>query len=179
MLSAKQCALLGAISEGPIHGYELMARLRQRGYEQWTEISLPSVYRIIANLEQKSLVKSELRGDTRGAPKKLFALTESGRIALAESLVGHLVNPVRSRSSFDLAIAHVALLDPMAVRKAIEDRLEALQNRYKIMRQRWDEQKPIPWNVEALFVHGEQQFKADNYYLRYILKRLDEESGSE
>jgi hypothetical protein len=64
------------------------------------------------------------------------------------------------------------------VREAIETHLEALEERYGIMRSRWNKQKPVPWNVEALFVHGEQQYKAENYYLRYILRRLDEDAGS-
>ena len=175
MLNPKECAVLGAISEGPIHGYELMQTLRERGYEEWTEISLPSVYRIIRDLERKEYLQGKLEEATQGAPKKRFSLTPKGRDALVQSLVEHLENPVRSRSSFDLGIAHVGLLDCGRVREAVRSRLQSLEQSHAKMQRRRKEQQPMPWNVEALFVHGEQRYQAEVYYLKYILRRLAEE----
>ena len=111
MLNAKECAILGVISERPIHGYVLMRTLRQRGYEEWTEISLPSVYRILRTLESRAYILGELEEGTQRAPKKRYALTEKGRGELTRSLLGHLAKPIRSRSSFDLGIAHIGRLD--------------------------------------------------------------------
>lgn len=177
MLGPKECAVLGVISIEPVHGYELMHFLETRGYEEWTEISLPSVYRIIASLEKQGLISGSLDGNTRGAPKKLYSLTAKGRSVLKESLLDHLENPTRSRSSFDLGIAHVDLLDRDAVRETIDRQLQAIEERNARMHARWEEQKPVPWNVEALFVHGNLRYRAEREYLEYLLERID--SGDE
>lgn len=174
MLGSKECAILGVISEGSIHGYELMNLLENRGYEQWTEISLPSVYRIINALVKDGLIVGRLEGKTRGAPKKLYSLTAKGRKLLTSSLLEHLTHPVRSRSSFDLGIAHIGLLDGNDVREAVESRLQSLREQNSIMRRRRGDQKNQPWNVEALFIHGEQRYKAETYYLNFLLKHLQE-----
>ncbi|MBT3275679.1 MAG: PadR family transcriptional regulator [Spirochaetales bacterium] len=172
MLGAKECAILGAISERPIHGYDLIRNLIDRGYEEWTEISMPSVYRLIGALERGGLVKGELDGDTRGAPKKVYTLTDDGRSALGESLLGHLENPVGARCSFDLGVAHIEDLDRLLANAAIARRLEDLDSRYKVMTRRRKLQRPIPWNVEALFYHGELKYKAEKKYLEYLLEKL-------
>ena len=173
-LNPKECAILGLISQGSIHGYELMNMLRKRGYEEWTELSLPSVYRIVGSLEGRGYLVSQLDGETQGAPKKIYSITEIGIRALAESLLNHLEHPVRSRSSFDLAIAHVGLLDSKQVQNIIRERLEGLHKRNDNMQKRWQVLQPLPWNVEALFVHGEQRYKAEVFYLEYLIKRLEE-----
>ena len=175
MLNPKECAVLGAISEGSIHGYELMQTLRERGYEEWTEISLPSVYRIIRDLERKGYLQGKLEEGTRGAPRKRFSLVPKGRDALVQSLIEHLENPVRARSSFDLGIAHVDLLDRGRVREAVRVRVQSLEQSHATMQRRWKEQQPMPWNVEALFVHGEQRYLAEVHYLNYLLRRLEQE----
>ena len=174
MLNPKECAILGLISEKPVHGYELMQTLRKRGYEEWTEISLPSVYRIIRALERRAFIRGQLAEGTQGAPKKQYSLTGKGREALVRSLIDHLANPVRSRSSFDLGIAHVNILDNSQVREAVHVRLQSLHRRHAAMQHRRREQQPLPWNVEALFVHGDQRYKAEVYYLEYILRRLED-----
>ena len=175
MLGAKECAILGAISEKPVHGYELVRTLIQRGYEEWTEISMPSVYRLIAALERRGLVTATLDGDTKGAPKKMYTITAAGMTELAESLVGHMENPVRSRSSFDLGIAHLYLLDPGKVKAAVQGRLDALEARYKRMKTRQKAQPGVPWNVEALFYHGEVKYRAEKKYYQFLLNGLDGE----
>ena len=174
MLNAKECAILGAISERTIHGYELIRTLRQRGYEEWTEISLPSVYRIIRTLESRTYIYGELEEGTQGAPKKRYALTEKGRGELTRSLLEHLAKPIRSRSSFDLGIAHIGQLDRAKARQAIGECLQTLELRHATMQRRRQAQQPLPWNVEALFVHGEQRYLAEAYYLKYVLRRLEE-----
>ena len=178
MLGAKECAILGAISEKPIHGYKLIRILTKRGYEEWTEISMPSVYRLIAVLERKGLVAGTIDGETRGAPKKKYSVTPAGREALGESLLGHLENPVRSRSSFNLGIAHVDLLDPVKVAAAIRARFDALEDRHQVMKKRRKAQLPVPWRVEALFYHGELNYRAEKKYLQFLLDGINEQQAN-
>jgi DNA-binding PadR family transcriptional regulator len=171
-LGAAECAVLGAISASAIHGYELLRLLRERGYEAWAGISLPSVYRIIGRLERAGFIHGRIEGKTRGAPRKRYTITASGRKALSAALHGHLKEPTGARSSFDLAVAHLDLLDPTRTRAAIVERMATLDERYRVMKRRWDEQRPLAWNVEALFVHGELLHQAETAYLRYLLDRL-------
>jgi DNA-binding PadR family transcriptional regulator len=174
-LGPKECALLGAISAAPIHGYELVRLLRERGYEEWTELSIPTVYRRVAALERRGLVHSRTQGSDKGPLRRSYRITPAGRAALRASLLAHLREPTRGRSSFDLGVAHAMELDRTLAAQAIRARRLALDDRYRGMVERRNAQRAaagsLPWNVEALFLHGELLYRAECEYLEHLLKQ--------
>lgn len=71
-------ALLGALEDGPAHGYELINRLEERSGGVWRP-SPGSVYPTLQMLEDEGLVRSEER-----QAKRVYELTEAGRAVAAE-----------------------------------------------------------------------------------------------
>jgi DNA-binding PadR family transcriptional regulator len=71
-------ALLGALSEGPAHGYELIGRLEEKSGGMWRP-SPGSVYPTLQMFEDEGLVRSEERDG-----KRTYDLTEAGRAEAAE-----------------------------------------------------------------------------------------------
>lgn len=175
-LGPKECALLGAISATPIHGYELVRLLREREYEEWTELSVATAYRLVAALERRGLVHSRTQGSDKGPQRRSYRITPAGRAALRASLLAHLREPTRGHSSFDLGVAHVEELDPALAAQAIRARRAALDERYRGMVERRNARRTaagsLPWNVEALFVHGELLYRAECGYLEHLLDEL-------
>src|SRR5579864_6524404 len=71
-------ALLGALEEGPAHGYELIGRLEQKSGGMWRP-SPGSVYPTLQMFEDEGLVRSEERDG-----KRTYELTDAGRAEAGE-----------------------------------------------------------------------------------------------
>ena len=68
--------LLGALTDGPGHGYELIQRIEQRTDGRWKP-SPGSVYPTLQLLEDAEFVTSSQQGD-----KKVYSITEAGQTEL-------------------------------------------------------------------------------------------------
>jgi DNA-binding PadR family transcriptional regulator len=73
-------AVLGALQDGPGHGYELMSRLAERTGGRWRP-SPGSVYPMLQALQDEGLVTS-----TEADGKRVYELTEPGQVAAAERI---------------------------------------------------------------------------------------------
>lgn len=71
--------LLALLRERPVYGYELTERLA----EQDLLVSGGSTYPLLARLEKAGLVVSEMRPSASGPPRKYYALSDDGAVALA------------------------------------------------------------------------------------------------
>lgn len=75
-------ALLGLVSNGPTHGYELLERLPSLVGDERVDVG--NVYRALRALEDEGLIVSEWRAALPGPAKRSYTLTEDGRALLAE-----------------------------------------------------------------------------------------------
>jgi DNA-binding PadR family transcriptional regulator len=66
-------ALLGALVEGPAHGYEIIGRLEEKSGGMWRP-SPGSVYPTLQMFEDEGLVRAEERDG-----KRVYELTDAGR----------------------------------------------------------------------------------------------------
>lgn len=77
----RSCALL-LLTEGPRHGYELLADLSERGYGTADPGGL---YRALRAMEDEGLVTSSWEHGDFGPARRVYAITEAGSQALHES----------------------------------------------------------------------------------------------
>lgn len=73
--------VLALLAEQPAYGYEITARLRDRGF---TDIAEGTVYALLVRIEQKGLVDVEKVPSEKGPPRKMYALNAVGTQELAE-----------------------------------------------------------------------------------------------
>lgn len=75
--------LLAVLAHGESYGYAIIARVRtlSGGALEWTEGML---YPVLHRLEKKGLVRASWRQSESGRERKYYALTASGRAALAQ-----------------------------------------------------------------------------------------------
>jgi DNA-binding PadR family transcriptional regulator len=71
-------ALLGFLSQGEAHGYELHQRLVRELGQIW-HVSLSQVYNILNRLEEKGYITGETREQDKLPPRRTFHVTESGK----------------------------------------------------------------------------------------------------
>lgn len=91
--------LLGFVRRQPLHGYEIVQRLRATaalgltwGWQQ------SQIYADLARLEQEGYLTSTLEAQGARPPRKIFQLTEAGAAAIAD----WIVTPVAHGRDFEL-----------------------------------------------------------------------------
>lgn len=70
--------LLGFLSQGPAHGYELHQKLTTELGQVW-HLSQSQVYSILNRLEGKGFIEGTLQEQDKLPAKRLFVLTKSGK----------------------------------------------------------------------------------------------------
>lgn len=69
--------ILAALQEGPLHGYQIVRRLRETGAAG--KLSEGQIYPYLHRLEEDGMVKAEWQTDTGAAPRRVYELTADGR----------------------------------------------------------------------------------------------------
>ena len=73
--------VLALLAEQPAYGYEITARLRDRGF---ADIAEGTIYALLVRLEQKKLVDVQKVPSEKGPPRKVFTLNARGAQELDE-----------------------------------------------------------------------------------------------
>jgi PadR family transcriptional regulator, regulatory protein PadR len=73
--------VLAILSVQPAYGYEITARLRERGF---TDIAEGTVYALLIRIEQRGFVDVEKNPSEKGPPRKVYSLNAQGQEYLEE-----------------------------------------------------------------------------------------------
>jgi DNA-binding PadR family transcriptional regulator len=109
--SDAQVALLGLLSERPMHAWEIERTVKYRDMRFWTTLSQSGIYRHLAALEEDDRVSAHEETHD-GRLRKVYAITPAGREALLGRLRELLREPHHQKWRVDLATYNVDLLPP-------------------------------------------------------------------
>lgn len=113
-VSSKELFILGRVSLRPTHGHEIMTTLRASHADLWVELSEKHVYYVLKKLQRDGLIASnEQRGDRLPA-RKVYAITEPGRTALAEMLSADILVQATPYSEFDVVFGMLCYTDALS-----------------------------------------------------------------
>ncbi|MGO4453771.1 PadR family transcriptional regulator [Arthrobacter sp. RAF14] len=73
--------VLALLAEQPAYGYDITARLRDRGF---ADIAEGTIYALLVRLEQKKLVDVQKVPSEKGPPRKVYTLNAHGSQELEE-----------------------------------------------------------------------------------------------
>jgi len=76
---ALDMCLLAMLAKEATHGYDLVRRLDAIGFEG---VGYGTIYPLLTRMRRLGLVADELHASPAGPPRKVYALTESGRARL-------------------------------------------------------------------------------------------------
>ena len=71
--------ILGMVLEGPRSAYDLQKDVEYHHFSRWTQISVPSVYRKVLELQKKGYLQSRSVKGERFSDKTVYAITDTGR----------------------------------------------------------------------------------------------------
>jgi PadR family transcriptional regulator PadR len=75
------CLLL-LLQLGEAHGYKLVSELERFGFDPET-LDPSLVYRALREMEEMAWIQARLDEDSQGPPRRVYALSEEGKIQLA------------------------------------------------------------------------------------------------
>lgn len=167
-----ELTLLGLVSEGPRYGYEIQQIIDDRGLREWMTIGFSSIYYILNKLERQGLLTSELRADSRGPARKVYAITDAGEGILHTAIIELLRQPRALGSGFELGLVNLAALKSEKVHVALSHHRQDLALRLEAVEREWDGLKDHhtrPDNIRALFTHSIATMRAElNWLITFV-----------
>ncbi|MEU4396716.1 PadR family transcriptional regulator [Kribbella sp. NPDC023855] len=126
-VAARSQFLLGLFWERPMHPYELVATLRERGSAAGVAVKHSSVYSTVERLHRHGLIAVE-RADRQGnrPERTVYSLTPAGHEELKSWLAELLEDPTEDPPRFDAALALVGLLEPARAAELLTRRSKRL-----------------------------------------------------
>jgi DNA-binding PadR family transcriptional regulator len=89
-VSKVEVVVLGLLAEEPMHGYELLERMNDRGMSHWAEVARASVYQAMRRLEDEGSITSKLEDGTEGPDRRVYRIARSGRDRLRRGVAERL-----------------------------------------------------------------------------------------
>jgi DNA-binding PadR family transcriptional regulator len=132
IISNMEIAILGLICEKPRHGYEIEKTIEDRNMRYWTEISLPSIYKIVKKLEEKGLIKSEIKLSKNNQTQKIYTTTKSGQNTLKNNLIAILSNVEKPIWRIDLAVSNLCFLSKQERRECLQKYITSIDESIKV-----------------------------------------------
>ena len=112
---------LGILTFGDATGYDVKKRL-EGPLRHYYDASFGSIYPALAGLKRDGLVKRVEEPQEKRPHKKVYSITQAGRLALVEALLED-PRPDRYRSDFMVTVLFADLLPPGHLDALLEDRI--------------------------------------------------------
>lgn len=175
----KQLVMLGLLAEEPIHAYGLEEKIRSRYMTEWTEIGLSSIYRVLSQLEERTLIDSHLEHEGQGATRKVYTINPAGREALAAAVLDHLGNVRPVKNPFQVGLAFLAYAPRDQVRDQLKRRTGELD--------RWVQELSVakdppcqrsPLSKRLVLEHAIRHLRTEREFLTDAMSWMDQEVPS-
>lgn len=174
-INDSEAALLGLLSEKPMHPYEIEKVIVERDMRWWTAISMSSVYKLLRKLEKEGRVKSAVRLNSKNLAQKVYTLTPAGRKALVErvrQLVSEWTRPIWP---VDIGLSNLDLLprrEALAAFRRYEASLDKMIECYGKLRTYLEAHCPLQ-NVQ-LAVRPLALMRAEKQWIRQFGKQYQQ-----
>ena len=173
IMTNAELAILSLIAEEPRHGYQIDQVIRERGMREWAEVAFSSIYFVLKKLEREGLIEGVLEETERGPARKVYHATEAGRAALHDGVLDALSVPDRRTSSLQLGLANLPIVQPAEARVALGRYRDALVGRLEQVRERRENQRPVPDFVEAMFEHSTTMLRAELTWVEEFIAGME------
>jgi DNA-binding PadR family transcriptional regulator len=120
-------AVLGSLSERPMHPYEISTILRARGKDQSIKLNYGSLYSVVATLEKHGLIVAQETVREGNRPERtVYAITEAGLAEFQDWLAELLGRPAREYTQLEAGLAYLPGCPPDRAAELLEQRVAEL-----------------------------------------------------
>jgi len=173
-------AVMALLYERPMHPYEMVTLMRERGKHESVRLRYSSLYSVVSALEREGLIlpKETVREGKR-PERTIYEITDAGREEFLTWLRELLREPVKEYTQFAAGLSYLPGVPPEEAMALLEERVERLEAETGEMRSRLDDARER-YNLPRLFlVESEHELmlrEAELEWVRGIIK--DMESGA-
>jgi DNA-binding PadR family transcriptional regulator len=169
-----ELAILSLIAECPRHGYEIEQVIEARGMREWTEIGFSSIYYLLKKLKKSGLIRGESeRQSGQGPARVVYNITSVGRDALRKGILEALSVPGRCYPPLQLGLANLPSISRKQAVEALRHHRDALKERIRFVHTRWEDQRPLPYFVEAMFSQSTAMLEAEHDWIESFIIQLE------
>ncbi len=111
MITSGEAALLGLLSEGAKHPYQIEKDVQFRDMRFWTDMSMSAIYKALTKLEVMNLVESTTEISEGNRARKVYQLTMDGVEAFKDKLKELTQEPEHLRWEADVAFYNLGILE--------------------------------------------------------------------
>ncbi|MFX1411912.1 MAG: PadR family transcriptional regulator [Promethearchaeota archaeon] len=175
ILSNKESALMGLLSERDMYAYEINQEIKQRSMREWTELSLSSIYKILRKLEKKELLTSKMVLSEKNLVQKVYSITEKGLTQLKTTLKFIISNPEHLNWRMDIAISNLNLLTEQEIVEGFSSYVKKLKEAIQCYRELEDYliKHQCPDHAISLSTRPRYFHKAEINWVKDYLESLD------
>ena len=175
-LTDAELVILSLILEQPMHGYQIEGQITLRNMRAWTDLATSSIYYLLGKLEEKGLIEQipNKPENQEKRPKKVYQVTEKGRLRWKESTLQALSRPKATYTNFLMGLHNLWNIPPAEALEAVESYRDWLEK--DLQRQR-DELKQLGMSFFPLDVLFDYSFilgEAELGFLAGLITRLEE-----
>jgi DNA-binding PadR family transcriptional regulator len=121
-------AVLGCLSERPMHPYEISTTLRTRGKEQSIRLNYGSLYAVVESLQKHGLIAvRETSREGRRPERTVYEITPAGQDEFEDWLAELLSTPVHDFTSLEAGLSLMPGLPPDEVARLLTERADHLR----------------------------------------------------
>ncbi|WP_405063317.1 PadR family transcriptional regulator [Kribbella sp. NBC_01505] len=120
-------AVLGTLTERPMHPYEISNLLRTRGKDQSIKLNYGSLYSVVGALEKHGFIEAQETIREGNRPERtIYRITEAGQLEFADWLTELLGSTAREFHPLEAGLTYLPGLPPDRVVELLEQRLTAV-----------------------------------------------------
>ncbi len=168
-MSEIELVVLGLINEKPKHGYEIEELIEERGIREWTSIAFSSIYYVLKRLDKAGWVHWELATANRGLAKKVYSISDTGKLLLKQNIIEILSTPKYGRSIL-LGLANLPVLEIEEAILALNKYQYKLHKKLTLLETKLAE--PSPFFVKEMFNYSITGIKAELAWLEDFLSSI-------
>jgi len=165
-------AVLGTVTQRPMHPYEIASTLRAQGKDEDMAIKWGSLYTVVGNLAKHGFI--EVAGSQReGArpERTIYRITEAGRAELRDWTRELVSTPQPEHPRFKAGLSMLAVLPPDEVADALRERVVALERAIAAQRATLAVEPDLP---RLFLVENEYELAVRAAELAWVRGLLDE-----
>ena len=132
-------AVMALLYERPMHPYEMVSVMRERGKHESVRLRYSSLYSVVDALGREGLITArETVREGRRPERTIYGLTEAGRVEFLSWLRELLREPVKEYTQFAAGLTFLPALPPDEALRLLEERVLRLESEAEAMRARLD-----------------------------------------
>jgi DNA-binding PadR family transcriptional regulator len=173
-------AVMALLYEQPMHPYEMVSLMRERGKHESVRLRYSSLYSVVGTLEREGLIAArETMREGRRPERTIYEITGAGREEFLTWLRELLREPVKEYTQFAAGLSFLPGLPPEEAAELLEERVRRLEKETTEMRSRLDAAME-KYDLPRLFlVESEHELMLRESELGWVRKIVDEiEAGA-